>query len=312
MASHQWSSDVAAGSLPQARAHTRAELTGNVASLPFLIANPGGHGYAETGLARVDLCATSPKSIAGLDNRPEKTQPIRIAVAAYELIEHYILDLIEVGGERTLRLPTDAELIERFGVSRMTVRRAMERLVLRGFIVRYPGRGTYANRESTARLRLDPSSTYPDSWAFRGRRVVANIVKAGPVPRPAEIPMELARDGRPEVGYLERVRYVDGHPASWDERWMPVRALAAIDLTDLKRVSLLRALPDAGFPISAGSFTIRAGATDAHVAALLEVPLGESILERQLSFYSPDGTLVVYGRTIYAPKYAECTINVVI
>jgi hypothetical protein len=48
------------------------------------------------------------------------------------------------------------------------------------------------------------------------------------------------------------------------------------------------------------------------VAALLEVPLGESILERQLSFYSPDGTLVVYGRTIYAPKYAECTINVVI
>lgn len=51
------------------------------------------------------------------------------------------------------RLPTEAELAERHGVSRQTVRRAFQDLVAEGMVYRVPGRGTFVTRRDGAYLR---------------------------------------------------------------------------------------------------------------------------------------------------------------
>jgi GntR family transcriptional regulator len=51
------------------------------------------------------------------------------------------------------RLPTEAELAARHGVSRQTVRRAFQDLVSDGMVYRVPGRGTFVTRRDGAHLR---------------------------------------------------------------------------------------------------------------------------------------------------------------
>lgn len=51
------------------------------------------------------------------------------------------------------RLPTESELVARFGLSRQTVRRAFQDLVASGMVTRVPGRGSYASKSRRHYLR---------------------------------------------------------------------------------------------------------------------------------------------------------------
>ncbi|WP_448522497.1 substrate-binding domain-containing protein [Pseudothermotoga sp.] len=71
----------------------------------------------------------------------------------YRLIEQFLLSQIKSGkyGPGT-RLPTEQELMEKFGASRETVRKALDRLVVRGIIVRKPGVGSFVNSDRANHL----------------------------------------------------------------------------------------------------------------------------------------------------------------
>lgn len=62
----------------------------------------------------------------------------------YKEIKNYILDALKAGELRVGdRVPSESELVARFGVSRMTANRALRELTVAGALVRRPGDGTY-------------------------------------------------------------------------------------------------------------------------------------------------------------------------
>jgi GntR family transcriptional regulator len=77
-----------------------------------------------------------------------KTEP------AYQTVREALRDEIAAGRYRDgVRLPTESELVARYGVSRQTVRRAFVDLVAEGVVYRVPGRGTYASESGRRYLR---------------------------------------------------------------------------------------------------------------------------------------------------------------
>jgi DNA-binding GntR family transcriptional regulator len=72
---------------------------------------------------------------------------------AYQALRQRLRDEIAAGAYRDgTRLPTESELVDRFGLSRQTVRRAFQDLVSEGAVYRVPGRGTFANERYLRQL----------------------------------------------------------------------------------------------------------------------------------------------------------------
>ena len=203
----------------------------------------------------------------------------------------------------TLR-PGDAllgerQLEEQFGVSRITVRRAISDLVQDGALVRIKGKGTFVSH-GLVRSTLHLASFNEDMRAagFEPSTRVINASAAPPPPAAAEhlgLPLQ-------ETAYrVQRLRLANGSPVSVDESWLPPRLLPDLLSRDLTG-SLYRILADSGHPVQHAEQTVEAAAASKETAALLDIEPGAPVLLfKRRSFTGQDdpGTPIEYAVSTY-------------
>ncbi len=132
----------------------------------------------------------------------------------------------------------EVELAARLGLSRPTVRRAMQDLVDRGLLVRRRGVGTTVAPTRVHR-RAELSSLH-DDLVRAGRAVTTEVISLGPgVHAAAAAALDLPPDT--ELLALERLRSVDGRPLAVMHNWLPP-AFADLDATTLVADGLYSAL----------------------------------------------------------------------
>lgn len=124
------------------------------------------------------------------------------------------------------RAPSEHELCERFGVSRMTARKAMDRLVLTGHIVRRRGSGSYIADDSVRSSFLVVRSI-ADEVQHSGRRYSARVLRQCVVRCDAECAAELALERGARVFHSLVVHMADDQPVQLEYRY--VRPDAAPD-----------------------------------------------------------------------------------
>src|SRR4051794_24864357 len=112
----------------------------------------------------------------------------------YRQIAEHLRTLIDDGRPGD-RLPSDAELCARFGVSRMTARQAVDLLLAEHLVVRQRGLGTFVAERPVPRLLGSPLS-FTASMRRRGRTVSSRLLAAGLMaPEPADaVALRLAED----------------------------------------------------------------------------------------------------------------------
>ncbi|MGH6914073.1 MAG: GntR family transcriptional regulator, partial [Geminicoccales bacterium] len=101
----------------------------------------------------------------------DRTSPIPL----YVQIKQLLTRRIAAWEHKRANFYTERELCERFGVSRMTVRQALQELAREGFLRRERGSGTFVALEKIEE-RFTPRMNLRDQWASRGRPMSVRVL----------------------------------------------------------------------------------------------------------------------------------------
>ena len=194
------------------------------------------------------------------------------------------------------RLDGELALAQALGVSRPTLRRAIEYLVDRGYLVRRRAVGIQVVHPKVRRP-VGLTSLYDDLAASR-KDPRTTVLSLSTVPASDRVAHALGLEDGVDVLALERLRYADGQPLAIMRNWLPV---GVVELTAerLERAGLYQLMRAAGVGLHLASQTIGAREATAAEAKLLQAHKGEPLLTMSRTTYSENGQPVELGDHIY-------------
>lgn len=221
----------------------------------------------------------------------------------YHRVYRQIAREIETGAlEAGARLPSERWFCDELGVSRATVRRAIEELVADG-LVEARGRGSFVRGDT---LVEPPNTLMSISELGRSRGLEATARVLASEIRPATIDEAEAFGIAPgaELLELQRLRMLDGLPIALDENRVPIRVLPSAADLDFTTESLYDAIERAGHGLVRADYELEARIAGERDAELLGLEPGAPVLFATTVAVGEDGRIVDLGQTLYrADRY---------
>lgn len=207
------------------------------------------------------------------------------------------------------RLPTEAQLAQRFGVNRHTIRRALAALTEAGLIHARRGAGVFVTGRVTE-YPLTRRTRFRDNLLSAGQTPDVTILRLETLPADLREAEALRLPAGAAVHIYEGVSLADGLPVSlfrsaFDATRFP-------DLPDLLRHhrSVTAALTGAGLAdYTRASTRLSAEAADPVRARHLHLPAGAPVLRTVSVNVDPDGRPVEYGRTWFAGGRVQLVVE---
>jgi GntR family transcriptional regulator len=219
---------------------------------------------------------------------PEKASDLTLAVSGlsrvsgipfHVQIRQLLEDEITSGrwGQEA-RIPSEAELVDYFGVARATVRQALTELQSRGLVRKEPGRGTFVARPRPSAWLLQSARGFFDDALARGHRVTSQVLANSVRELPSWAKESLGAN-EPRGLVLERLRRVDDEIAMYVVTCLPLRLADAVLEADLEASSLYRLLErEYGVSVAGGHRSVEAAAAEDRLSRLLDVRPGAPLL----------------------------------
>ncbi len=219
---------------------------------------------------------------------PLKSSPKR------DVVRRHILGLIENTRPGT-GLASERELAQQLGVSRPTVRAALDDLTRDGFLVRQRGRGTFTSphkvtQELAAGMTAPPAEGDWTSW------VVTFSVDPALPPTAARLELD---PGDP-VLRVTRVRLVDDEPIAIERLELPASIVPGLQPSDMESgnfYQLLRSRFDVR--VAEAVQSIEPSFTNPEQAELLDVPVYSPLLQIERTTRDTAGRVVEVTRSVY-------------
>jgi GntR family transcriptional regulator len=183
------------------------------------------------------------------------------------------------------RLPSESTLMLEFGVSRVTVRLALDALRSAGLVESRQGKGHFV-RPVRAVQDLGRLQGFGEMMASVGIEAHSVVLCTSEAPCGREVQKALCLDRRASVISIERVRVGGGVPLSYDVSYFPIEIghrLVALDLAHADIFALLES--ELGVDLGFADLTLEVVAADRVTAGYLRVDEGDPLLRiRRLTY----------------------------
>ncbi|KAF0364211.1 UTRA domain-containing protein [Pediococcus acidilactici] len=227
----------------------------------------------------------------------------------FEKVAQSLVERIQQGIYSNMqRLPSEYQLADEYGVSRLTVRKAIERLVTAKILVKDPGKGTYimstnsSNKVESGRMGLQSFTEAAETYGKQSRTQVLDYQPLFQPDQRVEEKLNLRNNPQPEVDELVRRRFWDDDPMTIEDIVILHKYVANHQKNDFKH-SLFQILAET-VEIAYSNQEIEAIKVDEKLAKLLHVQEGDPILCVHSLTYTADGQPIFYDTSYYrADKY---------
>lgn len=206
-------------------------------------------------------------------------------------------------------LPKEESLVQSFGVSRATVRRALADLELEGLVQRKHGLGTFVREGLATAANMSALGFIDDLRRTAQSTDVRVVTLESAVPPPAVRAFLQVPDGDPAV-HAVRVRMAGKVPLMITETWVPQDLGATITAAALKRNPMYEVLNAQGVKFGRVVQEISAESADPQRAALLKCELSTALIRMSRIMHDAAGRPVMYVIGHLTPQHSRILMEI--
>jgi GntR family transcriptional regulator len=203
-----------------------------------------------------------------------KNSPVPI----YHQLEAYIKQQIESGilMEEAV-IPSEREFAERFQISRMTVRQAINNLVADGYLKRQKGKGTFVNKKKVEQ-ELQGMTSFTEDMLSRGMSPSSTLLSFQIIPADKKTAADLRIEENDFVYKIKRIRLADNAPMAIETAYIPVELVPGLTVEN-SNLSLYQYIEEhLSLSISEATQEIEASIASNPDAETLGITIGDPIL----------------------------------
>ena len=235
----------------------------------------------------------------------ERSGPIPLYFQVAQKIESAIMDGQLPAGSR---LENEVALGDRLGLSRPTVRRAIQELVDKGLLVRRRGIGTQVVHGQVTR-GVELTSLFED-LTRSGKKPSTKVLEIKEVKADTKMAEILAVAVGSPILYVKRLRLADNVPVSILENWLPAD-FVDLDHDAMIEHGLYQLLRSRGVNIRVAKQRIGARKSTTLESELLEIDKNSAVLTMDRTAYDNSGRAVEFGHHCYRPDLYSFEVTLV-
>jgi GntR family transcriptional regulator len=206
--------------------------------------------------------------------------------------------------------PSERELSTLTGVSRMTVRQALQSLVAEGWLYTVPGRGTFVADSSKIEQNLRQLTGFTEELQSQGFTPGSQVLSTELIPAEEEIAAVLKIEPGAALIRITRLRLANGVPVALEAAHLVQAMFLGLERNDFNSQSLYEVL-QAQYqlrPVRADQ-TIEANQVDPMTAKLLAISTDRPVLSMERITYTADDQPFEYVRSVYRADYFRLRVE---
>lgn len=192
------------------------------------------------------------------------------------------------------KIMTEAEMAKEYGVSLITVRKAVGSLMEKGLVVRKQGKGTFVTKPKYSR-NMKKLQSFTEMCEQMGVKPGARVLENRLIMADKKVADRLGIEPGSNVVYISRLRLADGEPVQVEKSYFPLKYAFLLE-EDLNNGSMFECLKEkAGAKVASSEKMIELCRATAEEAALMDVKKGDYLLFVKSTAYDENGEPMYAG-----------------